>query len=139
MYISLKKQKNLTDDFLKFLINRIFVVGLKYIKDKENKLSPLDEKLKLYFPEIKQKKAKQIIIIGLKNLIVRKTENEILISINETTKIPMNTKYLLKDVCQFIDKGNIDTQPFGIFTYVFNYVCENFNKLYEEYSYGVFI
>lgn len=108
MYIILKNNEKFTDDFLKFLIKRMNVVGIEYINNNKRKLSILNEKINLYFPGIKQKKAEQILIAGLKNLVIRKTNDEILISINETTKIPMNNKYLLKDVCQFIDQGNLE-------------------------------
>ena len=138
MYITIDNTLEFTDDFLRWLIRRMFVIGLDYVSNHKQKLLPIDSYLKTFFDKRKYT-AQEIIVAGLKNMTISHNQKQSIISINNNTKVPRTDKVLLHKVCQLINYGNMELRPFPIFTYVFEYVSNNINDLYNEYLSGIIV
>ena len=126
-----------SEDFLKWLMKRMFFIGLDYVNSHKEQLKPLDEYLSKSIQGKRKYSALNIIIAGLRNLTITHNKNQSIISINERTKLPLSNKILLYTVCKLINYGSLDLKPFPVFTYVFDYVANNIIKLYNEYELGV--
>lgn len=138
MYITIDNTFEFTDDFLKWLIRRMFIIGLQYVANHKQKLLPIDSYLKTFFDKRKYT-AQEIIVAGLRNLTISHNQKQSRISINNNTKVPRTDKILLHNVCQLINYGNMELRPFPVFTYVFEYVANNISDLYNEYLSGIIV
>ena len=138
MYISIQDKQEYTPSFLKYLNKRMIITGLSYMNQKRSKLIPVNNYLKRYvFTGVRKPTAEQIIGAGLNNLQFKKSNSQVIIQINESIKVPQDRTVLLETACRLIDQGNLELNPFPIFTYVFKYVQDNLLQLYEDYSFGV--
>lgn len=138
MYITLQDMHEYTPEFLNYLKKRMYILGLSYLNSNRNKLQRIDEYLRetVYKGERKSV-AYQIILQGLKNFTIKKASSKVIISINDSIKTQYSDVYTLSGLCQLIDQGNLELNPFPIFTYIFEYVREKITQIYVEYTFGV--
>ena len=139
MYIKIGKTEDITDDFLSFLGNRMFNMGFSELQSNRSRLKRFDDYFDTIFVGPRKIKAYDIIVSGLKNLVVEKTNDSIHIFINRNVKVPLTRDLTLYVMCMLIDKGNIELEPFPIFTKLFEYVDDNIDGILAEYSYGAII
>lgn len=138
MYINIKNDDEYTDDFLNFLKKRMILIGLEYLKNHRKKLLLTNQYLNNnVFKGIRKPSSEQIIIQGLNNIIFKKYYNKIIISIDNVIDVPQCNYINLFNICRLIDQGNIELQPFPIFTYIFDYAKNNIKRIYVDYSYGL--
>ena len=138
MYINIKNKSEYSEEFLDFLKKRMIRIGLSYLSKNDSKLIKMSDYLRNnIFTGIRKPKADQIIISGLSNIKFREFKDNIIISIDETVNVPQNDQYKLIDICNLINSGNIEVNPFPIFTYVFDYVKNNLKDIYNDYWYGM--
>ena len=139
MQLQINNKKQYTDDFFRWLLQRIFIVGCIYLNENKNRLIKIDSYLENVISGKRKYKAADIILSGLRNLQVFHNKQKIIISINKRVKLPRNDAFLLSTVCQLINYGNLELKQFPIFTYIFNYIKDNIDDLYGDYSMGVLI
>ena len=138
MYINVQDKKEYTQDFINYLNKRMVLKGMEYLNQKRAKLASVNNYLKqIVFTGIRKPTAEQIVISGLNNFMFRKVGGKLIISINESVKVPQNDSFLLSSICQLIDQGNLEITPFPVFTYVLNYVLNNLSQIYLEYVLGI--
>lgn len=138
MYITLEDRQEYTTDFLNYLKKRMLIVGLEYVGQKRQKLIKTDQYLSTYlFKGTRKVNSYQIILSGLKNITFKKANSKVIISINESIKIPYSTTTSLSALCQLIDQGNLELNPFPVFTHVFKYAKEKITDVYSQYTFGV--
>lgn len=138
MYITLQDMHEYTPVFLNYLKKRMYILGLDYLNKNRGKLVKVDTYLRETVFQGKRKSgAYQIILQGLRNFTIQKASSKVIISINDSVKTQYNDVYTLASICQLIDQGNLELNPFPIFTYVFEYVEERITQIYVEYTFGV--
>ena len=138
MYITIDSNQKYTNDFLNYVKNRMFILGMNYLNEHRQKLTAVTEYLQSnLFTGVRKPTAEQIIVSGLKNIIYKRISDKIIFSIDEVRRVPQNDEFQLSTMCQLIDQGNLELQPFQIFTYVFQYVLMNMSSIYSDYTFGV--
>ena len=101
----------------------MIIIGLSYMNQKRSKLIPVNNYLQRYlFTGVRKPTAEQIIVAGLNNLQFKKSNSQVIIQINESIKVPQDRTVLLETACRLIDQGNLELNPFPVFTHVFKYV-----------------
>ena len=76
--------------------------------------------------------AKNILIGGIYNLIVKRTINKFIIEINPNIFIP-NTSAKFIDIVKLINFGNMSLQGYPVVTETMDYFANNINKYYNEF------
>ena len=137
MYIILDNKKEYTNDFLNYVIRMMFMVGLSQLNNIKEKLPAIDQYLGKIYNSRRTFFSYQIIISGLKNIIFKRTDKDIVLKIDDITKVPYLPNVTLVSVCKLIDEGNIEIEPTHIFRDVFSYVKENIDNIYERYDLGI--
>ena len=79
---------------------------------------------------------RNIIQNAANNLVFKKFQGEIIITINNTKKFS-NTNAKLYDLCKLINYGTFSVKGYPIFTEAFNYVSDNIEILYYNYKEGI--
>ena len=97
MYIILDNKKEYTNDFLNYVIRMMFMVGLSQLNNIKEKLPAIDQYLGKIYNSRRTFFSYQIIISGLKNIIFKRTDKDIVLKIDDITKIPYTTKDDLRD------------------------------------------
>ena len=137
MYIQIDKIEEIPDDFLVWLKDRIYIEGMSYLNQNKQRLKAFDRYFDQIFVSPRKITAVNTIVSGLKNIVIEKVQGGIHIYINRNVKIPMTRNITLHSLCMLIDQGNVELQPFPIFTYVTNKVKDNLVSLFTQYVYGV--
>lgn len=126
-------------DFGKWLIKRIqekFILAID-----ENKLKRWDK----FFEESDEYKSiyrkkiltKDILIVGIRNLICRKFPQKLIIHINNNLFVPGLDRVRIETVCKLINFGNTEIKGYPIFTEVFGEVADNIHDYINEYLKGI--
>lgn len=137
MYILLQNKKEYTNDFLNYVIKMMFMIGLGYLNNIKQKLPAMDVYINENYRLRRKLFSYQIIISGLKNIIFKRTDGDIILKIDDVTKIPYEPNITLVSVCKLINDGNMELEPTNIFKNVFSYVKENIDNIYERYVLGI--
>lgn len=130
MNLILNVKLNNYNNFFKFLKDIIKSAILKNLDVK--KLIVFDEYFKNNLNIKVTPIARQVIIIGIENLIYSKTSEGINIYINPST-IVYNTQYHVAELCRLINYGTLDLKGYPIFTNTFNKIKDNINMILSLY------
>lgn len=137
MYIKIDNVDDIPVDLLDQLKHRIFIDGMSYVSQNRHKLPVFDEYFDQIFISPRKIRAYDIIVSGLRNVIIEKTQGGIHIVIDRNVKIPMTRNITLYSVCMLIDQGNLELKPFPVFSTVFDNIKNNFENIITQYYYGV--
>ena len=102
MYILIKNNPKYTNGFIYFLIKRLFLYGINYMEANEEKFKAIDSYLRKTFKN-NNVNSKHIVFLGLKNLSFSRSNDGIIISIDDKVKAPFNNEIPLELVCRVID------------------------------------
>ena len=75
-----------------------------------------------------------VLLIASKHFILKDFRDNKIITVNNTIKYG---QFLLKDLCNFINDGNVDIKGSNIFTDFFSVVKENIDTYYFLYKEGI--
>ena len=125
MYIVIEKEEDITNDFIRWLLNRIYLNGLAELSVGKQRLQRFDDFFDEMFKGPRKIRAYDVIVSGFKNMSSWQTGGKIYIGLNPKVKVPLTQTIPLYAVCQLIDKGNMELQPYPIFTKVLQEVQIN--------------
>lgn len=120
-----------TADFIKFSVRWIRTYGVASID--RSKLIKATDYLNSIFDIMPEISAYHLVVTGFGNLLYRKVRDGFIIEINTNLKY-RSTNARLESLCNLIDQGNLDLEPYPIFTDTFQYYCDNLKEVYEIYK-----
>ena len=132
------KSKKYTNGFMRFLIYNMRLEFSRKISheqaDRWDDYLNDKEASKLDFSN-KHIRTLNILYLGINRLVFRKYKDLYLIEIKPFANIP-GTNERISDVCNLINYGTMDIQPYPIFSEVFSSVEKKLDKLYRLYNGG---
>lgn len=140
MYLEISNHQGLlTKSFGNWLIKELhnnFFINLNEAKLKnwDTYFEKSDEYKSIYKKKII---TKEILIIGIKNLICKEAATKLIIQINPNLFVPGLDRIRIDQLCRVINYGTITTQGYPIFTDLFIEVSDNINQYIDKYINGL--
>lgn len=126
-------------DFGKWLIKKIqdkFIASIN--EDKLIKWDAFFEESNEYKSIYKKKiSTKEILIVGIRNLVCNDIPQKLIITINKNQFVPGLDRVKIDVICRLINFGNTSIKGYPIFTEVLTEVSENIGEYIDMYIEGI--
>ncbi len=126
------ENKKVTRQFIKHLLNIIFIYGKSYLYNDMKRVSKINKYLHETIPEYKSNTV-HVILQGLSHIKIEEYGSYYRLRVDENLMIP-GTIIRVYDICNLVNDGNLEVQGISIFDKSFEYIRDNIKTLYALYA-----